>query len=46
MTAEGDKGGSNHMKKPVGESRPVYRISVRVTGPRGTQAFLQSTLSF
>lgn len=25
------------------EYRPVYRISVRVTGPRNTQAYLQST---
>lgn len=38
-----DKGGSNFLKKPAGESKPVYRISVRVSGPRGTQAYLQTT---
>lgn len=40
-----DKGGSNWMKKAGGGLRPVYRISVRVTGPRNTQTFLQSTLT-
>ena len=26
------------------ESLPVYRISVRATGPRNTQAFFQATV--
>ena len=30
-------------KKAGGELKPIYRISVRVSGPRGTQAYLQST---
>jgi len=44
---KGDKGGSAHLgsKKPGGDLRPVFRISVRVTGPRGTQSFLQSTVT-
>jgi hypothetical protein len=41
-----DGGGSNWLKKPSGESRPVYRISVRITGPRNTQAYLQTTLTY
>jgi type IV pilus assembly protein PilX len=40
-----DKGGSSFLKKAGGGTRPVYRISVRVTGPRNTQAYLQSTLT-
>jgi len=40
-----DGGGSSWLKKPSGEARPVYRITVRVTGPRNTQAFLQTTLT-
>jgi type IV pilus assembly protein PilX len=40
-----DKGGSSWLKKAGGGMRPVYRISVRVTGPRNTQTFLQSTLT-
>ena len=43
-TAE-DKGGSSFLKKAGGGLRPVYRISVRVTGPRNTQAYLQSTVT-
>lgn len=45
MVAAGpeDKGGSNFLKKPPAEAKPVYRISVRVSGPRGTQAYLQTT---
>jgi type IV pilus assembly protein PilX len=41
-----DGGGSNWLKKPNGESRPVYRVTVRVTGPRNTQAYLQTTLTY
>jgi type IV pilus assembly protein PilX len=43
-TAE-DKGGSSFLKKAGGGLRPVYRISVRVTGPRNTQAYLQGTVT-
>ena len=39
----GDAGGSSHLRKPEGGSRPLYRISVRVSGPRGTEAYFQST---
>ena len=41
-----DDGGSNWLRKPGGESRPLYRISVRVTGPRNTQAYFQTTFSY
>lgn len=41
-----DGSGSAHQsERPPGESRPVYRISVRVSGPRNTEAFLQSTVA-
>ena len=40
-----DKGGSSFLKKAGGGLRPVYRISVRVTGPRNTQAYLQGTVT-
>lgn len=39
-----DAGGTNWLKKAGAEFRPVYRISVRVSGPRNTQVFLQSVL--
>jgi hypothetical protein len=39
-----DPGGAGGAGPPVaGTKRPVYRISVRVTGPRGTEAFYQTT---
>lgn len=41
-----DTSGSNWLPKPGGESRPVYRVSVRVTGPRNTQAFFQTTFAY
>jgi len=41
-----DPGGSDWLQKPAGESRPVYRVSVRVTGPRNTQAFFQTTFVY
>lgn len=41
-----DSGGSNWLKRPSGSLRPVYRITVRVDGPRSTQAYLQSTFSY
>jgi len=40
-----DAGGSNWLRKAGGESRPVYRISVRVQGPRNTESFYQSTFA-
>jgi type IV pilus assembly protein PilX len=40
-----DAGGTNWLKKAGAEYVPVYRISVRVSGPRNTQVFLQTTLS-
>ena len=41
-----DDSGSNWLRKPGGVSRPLYRISVRVTGPRNTQAYFQTTFSY
>ena len=46
MTGASDAGGSNWLRKPGGESRPVYRITVRATGVRDIQVFLQSTFSY
>ncbi len=46
VTSKKDASGSSWLQKPSGEVRPVYRISVRVSGPRNTQAFYQSTFSF
>jgi len=47
MLSASDQGGSAQLatKKPGGDLRPIYRISVRVTGPRGTQTFLQTTVA-
>jgi Tfp pilus assembly protein PilX len=44
-TIAGDKGGSSSGSdsKAGGGSAPVYRISIRVSGPRGVQTFLQTT---
>jgi hypothetical protein len=41
-----DGGGTNWLRKPGGESRPVYRVTVRVDGPHNTQAYLQTTLTY
>lgn len=38
-----DKGGSNWLKKAGSGDLPVYRISVRASGPHNTQVFLQTT---
>jgi hypothetical protein len=40
-----DTGGAKSPGGPpvAGTTRPVYRISVRVTGPRGTEAYYQTT---
>ncbi len=45
-TLAGDKGGSSGGSdaRAGGSSSPVYRISIRVTGPRGVQTYLQTTL--
>jgi type IV pilus assembly protein PilX len=45
-TIASDKGGSSSGSdsKAGGGSAPVYRISIRVTGPRGVQTFLQTTV--
>lgn len=40
-----DASGSSWLRKPGAEKRPLYRVSVRVTGPRNTQAFFQSTFA-
>ncbi|MEO5686394.1 MAG: hypothetical protein ABIR54_03460 [Burkholderiaceae bacterium] len=38
-----DAGGTNFLKKPTGASRGLFRISVRVSGPRNTEAYIQTT---
>ncbi|MES2832166.1 MAG: hypothetical protein V4695_09250 [Pseudomonadota bacterium] len=40
-----DKNGTNWIRRAGGGMLPVYRISVRVTGPRNTQTYVQSTVS-
>lgn len=45
VSAYGDKGGTANQKRAAAITPPVYRISVRVTGPRNTQTYLQSTFS-
>ena len=43
--ADRDKGGSNSgaNRKPDGGTRALFRISVRVTGPRSTETYIQTT---
>jgi len=45
MSSTKDAGGSVHLatRKPSGAARGVFRISVRVTGPRNTEAYIQTT---
>jgi hypothetical protein len=44
--APGQAGDSVDTDKPTGSvTRPVFRISVRVTGPRGVQTYTQTTLA-
>jgi len=40
-----DPGGSSHLvtRKPDGAARSLFRISVRVTGPRNTETYIQTT---
>lgn len=40
-----DKGGSATQKNQKCDDRAVYRISVRATGPRNTQAYMQTTFT-
>lgn len=41
-----DKDSSNFLKKPPSTRTPVYRITMRVNGPRNTQSFIQSKVSY
>lgn len=45
LSSAKDAGGSAHSltRKPAGSARSVFRISVRVTGPRNTEAYIQTT---
>jgi len=45
LIADSDKGGSVQQatRKPHGMGRGLFRISVRVTGPRSTEAYIQTT---
>lgn len=45
LEATKDAGGTAHSgpKKPKGAARGLYRITVRVTGPRNTEAYIQTT---
>lgn len=38
-------GSSSKLKDNSASNQPVYRISVRVTGPRNTQAYFQTTIT-
>jgi hypothetical protein len=44
-TTLGDRAADDRYRNVRGEAQPVYRISVRATGPRNTQAFFQSTVA-
>lgn len=44
-TLGSDTGGTAWVNKAGGISLPVYRISLRVTGPENTQTFMQSTFA-
>ncbi len=45
LTSTKDAGGSaqNANRKPSGAGRPIYRISVRVHGPRNNESYIQAT---
>ena len=46
LTGQSDvKGGTIQIQRPGGSSPIVYRISIRVTGPRNTRTFVQQNLS-
>jgi hypothetical protein len=38
-----DAGGTAWLHKPTGASSGLYRISVRISGPRNTEAYIQTT---
>jgi|SRR5450830_407418 len=38
-------GGSKDSGKSLGATIPVYRISIRITGPRNTETFMQSSFT-
>lgn len=40
-----DIGGTNVPQKAPGEDIPIYRISIRATGPHNAEAFIQSSFS-
>jgi hypothetical protein len=44
-TSEGDRSADDRYRQVRGEVQPIYRISVRATGPRNTQAYFQSTVA-
>jgi Tfp pilus assembly protein PilX len=44
-TADTDNAADDRYRRIRDEAQAVYRISVRATGPRGTQAFFQSTVA-
>ncbi len=39
-----DQSSDDRQQKVKGEARPVYRISVRASGPRNSQVFIQQTV--
>lgn len=45
LSSSKDVSGSGHLatRKPSGAARGLFRISVRVTGPRNTEAYIQTT---
>jgi type IV pilus assembly protein PilX len=43
ISASADTGGTAWLRKPSGGARALFRISVRVTGPRNTEAYIQTT---
>lgn len=48
VASQGPKGGSGpggNVPRAGGGISPVYRISVRITGPQNTQTYMQSTFS-
>lgn len=44
-TLGSDTGGTAWLNKAGGASLPVYRVSLRVTGPQNAQTFMQSTFA-
>jgi hypothetical protein len=45
LSSSKDAGGSaqNANRKPSGSARPIYRITVRVHGPRNNESYIQAT---